>query len=262
MPVEELKKGVLPQILMIVAAALLFVLTFYFLVSINTKIKEGQNIGVDTSNKSTISVSKTGTVYVKPDLAVVIITATTEAKTASDAINQNRDKASAVISYLKSQGVADKYIKTVNYDVSPKYDYIMDQTQSYPIRQNKIIGYTATESLEIKIKELEKIGDITTGAVTAGANDVSSLSFTVENTDIVKMQARAQAIADAKIDAQNIANGLGIKLGKIVGFTESGYNPIYYGYDTKASAMGGSLESVQTGENKIDVTVNIIYEIK
>lgn len=267
MPIEEMKKSVLPQILMIITAALLFVLTFYFLVAINTKIKESQNIGSDTANKSTISVSKTGTVYVKPDLAVVTVTTTTDAKTASDAINQNRDKSSAVITFLKAQGVLDKYIKTVNYNVSPKYDYsaTMDSQIYPPIRQPKLVGYTATESLEVKIKQLDKIGDITTGAVTAGASDVSSLNFTVENTDVVKMQARAQAIADARTDAQSIANGLGIKLGKIVGFTESGYNPIYYSYDmAKSSGIGSApaAQPVQTGENKIDVTVNIIYEIK
>ncbi|MFA5087274.1 MAG: SIMPL domain-containing protein [Candidatus Paceibacterota bacterium] len=265
MALEEIKNNPLSQVIMIIVAVLLFVITFYFLVMINAKVKETQYIGGGQNN--VISVSKTGTVYVKPDLAVVTITSTTDAATASDAISKNRDKSSAVLTFLKAQGVEDKYIKTVSYSVNPKYEYVSAISAidyARPLNQ-KLVGYTATESLEVKIKQLDKIGDITTGAVTAGASNVSGLSFTVENIDAVKADARNQAIANAKADAQSIAKGLGVNLGKITGFTESGSYP-YYAYDmAKSSGIGGGVPTavpVATGESKIDVTVNITYEIK
>lgn len=258
---EEIKKGILPQILMIITAILLFVITFYFLVAINTKIKEAENIG----EKNTISVAKTGTIYVKPDMATTTITVTTDATTASEAITKNREKSSAVISFLKEQGLQDADIKTVNYNVYPKYEYY-DLSSSAYYRNQRIAGYTATESLEIKIKDLEKIGDITTGAVSAGASNIGDLRFTVEDSDSIKMQARTQAIEKSKIDAQSIANGLGVVLGEVVGFSESGYLPVYYDTVMKSSVsgMGGAIESqpVSVGENKIEVTVTVTYEIK
>jgi uncharacterized protein YggE len=268
MALEEIKRGPLPQVIMIIIAVLLFVFIFYFLVLINAKVKETQYIGTGSQQNNVISVSKIGTVYAEPDLAVVTITSTTDAKTASDAISQNRDKSSAVITFLKTQGVQDKDIQTTGYNVYPKYDYgssviVPMQTDIYPSRTPRLIGYTATESLEVKIRALDKIGDITTGAVTAGASDVSGLSFTVENIDAVKAQARNKAIVDAKADAQNIANGLGVRLGKIIGFTESGTYP-YPVYDMAKSSGAGvasATQPVATGENRIDDTITITYEI-
>lgn len=264
MTFEEIKKGGMLQVLMIVASILLLVISLYFLVVINAKIKETQYIGMGDPKSNVISVSKTGTVYTKPDLAIVTITSTTEAKTASDAITKNREKSAAVLGFLKDQGIQDKDIKTTNYNVYPKYEYVSVSSSSeiYYDRNQKLVGYTATESLEVKIRQLDKIGDITTGAVSKGANDVSGLNFTVENMDAEKAKARSQAIIDAKADAQSIANGLGVKLVKIVNFTESGNYP-YYAYEmTKSIGAGVSSAPVATGENKIDVTVNITYEIQ
>jgi uncharacterized protein YggE len=263
---DEIKRGPLPQIIMILVAVFIFVVIFYFLIAANAKLKETQYIGIGSQQNNTITVSKTGTVYAKPDLATVTVTVTTDAKTASDAINQNRDKSSAVITFLKAQSVQDKDIKTVGYNVYPKYEYggTVVESSIYPsVRNPKLVGYTATESLQVKIRQMDKIGDITTGAVTAGASNVSSLAFTVENIDTVKAQARNQAIADAKAEAQSIASNLGVKLGRIVGFNESQYNPIYYADMAKSSGTGiaPAAEPVATGENKINDTVTIIYEI-
>ncbi len=265
---EQIKNGPLPKIIATTVSVLLIVIIFYFLVLTNAKMKETQYIGIGSEQNNVISVSKTGTVYAKPDLAVVTVTSTTESKTASEAISKNREKASAIITFLKGQGVEEKDIKTSYYDVSPKYEYsrVSSQPSVYYPSNQVLVGYTATESLEVKIRQLDKIGEITTGAVTAGASDVSGLSFTVEDMDAVKMQARAEAIKNAKTDAESIANGLGVRLGKVISFTESGNYPYYaYDYLAKSSAIGGAKMAtvpVATGENKIQVTVNISYEIK
>ncbi|HPC30579.1 MAG TPA: SIMPL domain-containing protein [Candidatus Pacearchaeota archaeon] len=267
----DTKRNPFMQILLILISAFTFVLIFYFLVMINAKIKETKYIG-NIQRENIISVSKTGTVYVRPDLAVVTITATTNEKTVTAAINKNSEKSAAIKEFLKQQGVEDKDIKTVNYIVNPRYEYIKllaDELESsilYPNGKRTLVGYEASESLEVKIRQLDKIGDITTGAVKAGADDVGNLVFTVENIDIAKAQARAEAIAKAKSEAQIIANNLDIHLGKIVGFNESGNTPIYFNaakaYDESSISFGSTPQaSVSIGENKIEVTVNITYEI-
>ena len=119
------------------------------------------------------------------------------------------------------------------------------------------------QSLQVKIRNLEKIGAIIQGAADMGANDVSGLQFTVDNEDELKNLAREQAIDEAKNKAKELASQLGVKLVKITNFSESGAFPIpYYGLE-KTMALGGAAEApqIETGENKIEITVIITYEI-
>ncbi|MFA5013212.1 MAG: SIMPL domain-containing protein [Candidatus Paceibacterota bacterium] len=267
---EQTKQyGVLSKAIMLVFAIFLFVVTFYFLVAINAKIKETQRPSKETT--TTVSVSKTGTVYVQADLAVVDLTVTTEAKSADGALTQNRAKASKVLEFLKAQGVQEKDIKTINYNLYPRYEYSKAGAgaEIYPPisdGQRYLVGYDATETIEVKIRELDKIGAITQGAVTAGVTDVGSLNFTVESEDAAKNQARSQAIVNARAEAEMIASGLGVQLGQIVGYTESNNFP-YYGMGGAMKSLDSSVATpsavpVAVGENKVEVTVNITYEIK
>ncbi|MDD5569164.1 MAG: SIMPL domain-containing protein [Candidatus Pacebacteria bacterium] len=262
---EDLKKGVLPKVIMGLFAAFLFVLVFYFLIAINAKIRETNHLGKEDS---TVSISKTGTVYATPDLATVTITVTTEAKTADDALNQNREKAGKIVDFLKAQGIQDNDIKTIYYNLYPRYEYESSSAPEiyYPSGQRYLAGYDATESMEVKIRQLDKIGAITQGAVTSGATDVSGLTLTIENEEQLKTQARNLAIAKVKVEAGDIATGLGVKLGRIVGFTESNYIPPMFGYGITAESAKGSGSTpsaapVATGENKVEITVTITYEI-
>jgi len=92
-------------------------------------------------------------------------------------------------------------------------------------------------------------------AVNAGANQIGDLQFIVENEETFKAQARAKAIVEAKAEALQTAQALGVKLGEIVSFSESSSVPYL-------RSLGGAESAISTGENKIDVTVNIVFEIK
>jgi len=110
---------------------------------------------------------------------------------------------------------------------------------------------------------MEKIGEIIEKATSAGANDVGQLQFTIDNEEELKKQARTQAIDKAKAKAQEMASQLDVKLGKVVSFNESFYLPYYDNaiYMQEAVGKGGSAPDIQTGENKITVSVSIVYEI-
>ena len=109
---------------------------------------------------------------------------------------------------------------------------------------------------------MEKIGKVIQGATDVGANQVGDLSFTIDKQDELKKQAREQAIEKAKTKANELASQLDVNLVRITNFSESGVIPRYYGLE-KAVGMGIDEEELQieTGENKIEVTVNITFEI-
>jgi len=221
-------------------------------------------LGTDINNKldkseNTITVSATNDVYAKPDLAFTTFSVVSEAKTVDLAIQDNAAKMNAVIAVVKSQGVEDKDLKTTNFNISPRYEWDKEW------RNRTLVGYEVSQSLQVKIRDLAQIGDIIQGATEAGANEVGNLQFTIDNEDALKEEARNKAIEEAKTKAKNLAEKLGISLVKIISFSESGDYPMPYYVPTSKEALGiggGATPDIQPGENKISVTVSLIYQIK
>lgn len=228
-------------------------------------------VGVDVFNKiktisnapaaNTITISATSEVYAKPDLAITTFSVVTEAKTVGKAMQDNATKMNEVIAFVKSQGVEEKDLKTTNFNVSPRYEWDEEW------RNRTLVGYEVTQSLQVKMRDLAKIGDIIQGATDAGANEMGDLQFTIDNEDSLKEEVRAKAIEEAKTKAKTLAGQLGIKLVKIISFSENGVMPIYYPMTAKSSealGMGGGTTApdIQTGENKITVTVSLTYQIR
>jgi len=224
--------------------------------------------GLDIQSKmqeteNTITVSDTGTIYAKPDLAVATASVISEDTTVADALSANTKKMNAVIAAVKTEGVEENDLKTTSFNISPRYEW-RDQTYYYS-GERVLVGYEVTQSLQIKIRDLEKAGMIIQKATDAGANEISDLQFTIDNEDELKKQAREQAIDKVKSKAEELAKELGIKLLGISNFSETGVTPYYYGLEKAASAVGsggGETAQIQTGENKIEVTVYITYKIK
>jgi len=208
---------------------------------------------------NTVSFSGEGKVVAKPDIAKVNLSIVTDALTSKAAQDENSKKSKAITDYLKKQNIDDKDIKTTGYNIYPQYKY--PQYGGQPT----ITGYQVNQSMEVRVRDLDKVSNILDGVVGAGANVVNQLSFEIDNPDALKAEARAKAIADAKKKANELQSQVGISLGKIVNFSENtgGYPvPIYY--DAKGMGMGGGGggPSVPTGENEITVSVMITYQIK
>lgn len=211
------------------------------------------------ASENTITVSATSEVYAQPDLALTSVGVVSEAKTVLKAMQYNTEKMNAIIAFIKNQGVEDKDLKTVNFNISPRYEW--DEQW----RNRILAGYEVSQSLQVKIRDLAKIGDIIQGATTAGANDVGSLQFTIDNEDALREEARNKAIQEAKENAKILASQLGVRLAKMINFSENGLTPVpYYSVALKeATGMGGgATPDIQTGENKISVTVALTYQIK
>ena len=148
-------------------------------------------------------------------------------------------------------------VKTTFYNLYPRYDYI--EGRQIPA------GFSLTQGVEIKVRDLKKVGEIVTGTVAKGANQVSGIEFFVDEPETARAEARAQAFEKAKTKAQETAKLAGVRLGRVVTFSESvsGEPPIFY---EKAYGLGigggGGLPDTQAGSQEITVSVNVVFEIR
>jgi len=242
-------------VLIIVAIVFLVSLIVWVNIDIQNKITETEN---------TITVSDTGEIYAKPDLALTTFSVISEEKTVAEALNKNTEKMNAVIDFVKGQGVEEKDLKTTSFNIYPRYEWHEKEAcvPPCPSGERVLVGYEIRQSLEVKIRDLEKIGAIIEGATEAGANQVGDLQFTIDKEDELKKQAREQAIEKAKTKAKELASQLGVNLVRISNFSESSVVPRYYGLEKVAvPGAGEATPQIEIGENKIEVTVTITYEI-
>lgn len=207
---------------------------------------------------NTVSFSGQGKVLAKPDVAVINLSIVTQAPTSKAAQSDNSKKSNAVTDFLKKQNIDEKDIKTIGYNISPQYDWNNGI--------NNLRGYQVSETLQVKVRDLDKTDDVLAGVVSAGANLVNDVQLSVDKPEQLKEQARQEAIKDAQQKAEVLQKQLGIDLGHIVNFMEDGNGipPIYYAKNMMAEAtgMGGGGPAIAAGENEINVNVTITYQIK
>ena len=270
------------------------VLMLYILSLTYSSVLKSQYIGRDISAATTINVSGDADVYATPDLAVMDFSVQSEAKTVADAMKDNTTKMNAIGAAVKALGVDAKDLQTTNFNISPRYDYVKQivtppaplstpSTASgvsvgsagsapspvidyYPNGKQVLAGYDVTATLTVKMRDLSKVGDIIQAATTAGANQAGSLQFTIDKPDTLQTQARQQAIDKAKAQAKTLADQLGVRLVRIVSFSENGARPMVYNAKSVAmdSAVGAAVPApaIETGQNKISDSVSITYEIQ
>lgn len=220
---------------------------------------------------NTISVSGEGKVTATPDLATVTIGVLSQGTTAVDVKNQNNDKVSKVIAYVKAQGIDAKDIATSEFSFYPQQNYntvIVPGKASVPT----IVGYQGNQSITIKVHGVDKdqtvLEKILDGAVNNGANEINGVNLTIENPDLLQQQAQQKAIDNAKQKAAALAKTAGLSLGKVVSVSEAGapntFAPTAYSLN---SAMGGAeaksvAPDVQTGSQEINETMTVVFEVK
>lgn len=206
--------------------------------------------GINGNYSREISVDGDGKAYVIPDTAEVTLGVTTDAKTSDVAIQENTKKINAVMEVLKKFNIDKKDIQTTGYYLNPKYDM-----------RSEISGYTLNQTLLMKTKDFTKVGDILVASAKAGANVVGGISFTKDDLEAAKSEARAIAIAKAKEKAKSIADQAGFKLGKMVNYYEY-YNYPYQDYGKGGGDMGGgAVPVIEPGQNEITITASLTFKL-
>ena len=251
------------------AATALGVLALFLVIGTIGELKSLRFIGSGIAPTNTITVSGEGIVFAVPDVAQFSVTVQEKAKDVKTAQTSASTKANAIISYLKSAGVADKDVQTTDYSVAPQYQWSQTSCPAgagyCPGGRQVLTGYQVSQTLAVKVRDTAKAGDILTGVGSKGASQVSGLDFTVADQNIIEAQARDKAITDAKAKAEVLAKSLGVSLVRIVSFNESG-GPIYYAKGLGASAAMDSAAApapqIPVGQNKITSNIMLTYEIQ
>lgn len=256
-------------LLLTLACVFLAVLILSYGVSAWKEAKEVLNL----EPRLMVNVSGEGKVSARPDIARTTAAVLTENATLKEAEAENSKKSNALVEYLVKNGVEKKDIKTIGYNIFPRYNY---PSPCYPgavcpaeTFTPKIVGYQIRNTYEVTIRDLAKASDIVSGMVGAGANEVSGIVFTIDQPDTARAQAREKAIDDARAKAKKLAKDLGKRVGKIVNFSEGGYPGPIYAREVAYGKGGGGVDaapaptpSLEPGQNEIIVNVSITYEFK
>lgn len=249
---------------------LLIILSAFFILKGLTVLKEYRFIGSGTTATNTLVISGTGEAYAFPDIAALSFTVRDDASTVKAAQDSVEKKMNSAIAYLKDEGIAEKDIKLEYNSFYPKYDY---NQQCYgglcPTKSPVLTGYEVSRSVSVKIRDIDTSGKIVEGLGKLGVTELSGPTFTVDDEDVVKAEARALAIKDAQAKANELARELGVSIVRIVNFSENngGYypQPMYAKTDSMVAMGGAAPESnpiLPTGENKYSSNVSITFEIR
>lgn len=243
---------------------LLLIVTFFFVVLSVNELREGAYIGQADDVQNTISVSGSGEATAIPNSARFTVGVSNEAETVEAAQTQSTEAINEIINYLEDAGVNEDNIKTLSYNVSPRYEYIERQV-GQPSGERQLAGYEVSQRLEVTVEDTDEAGELLSGVGQRGADNVSSLQFVVDDEESVQREARVNAIADARENAEALADALGVKLDRVVGYNEQGGVSPYVRMEQAAMAddAGGQASSPQlpTGENRIETQVEVVYKI-
>jgi len=242
-----------PVVLM---ALVLLMLAVWLGLKARNVAKEYRYIGVPIERHA-ITVAGEGRVTTMPDIAKIQLGTVIEKKTVAAAQQENTRIMNALNAKLDGFGVARADIQTANYSIQPMYDW-NDGKQT-------LRGYQVSQNLRVKVRELDKVGDILGTAGELGVNQVGGIDFTVDDAEIVKQQARVKALANAKDKAEALAQVVGVKLVRVISFNENVYEPMYNSpYFEKSMGIGGGggAPAIEPGSAEFVVNADVTYEIE
>jgi len=204
-----------------------------------------------------LDISATGEVTRVPDVAIISAGVQSRSTTASGALQDSADRMQRVIAALKRAGVADRDIQTSNVNLNPEYRYPDNQAP-------ELVGYTATNSVSVRFRDIRNSGKILDALVAQGANQINGPQLTIDQPEAALDEARANAVAAGRARAALYARSLGLRVARIVSVSESG------GYAVPPPAppmpMMARADMAQTkiepGEQKLQVSLAMTFELQ
>lgn len=244
--------------LQILAGLTLVVLAVFLGFKARNTYAERDYIGKAVRDRDVITVNGHARVTVKPDLALLDLGIYSEGATVAEVQQGSTQKMNAIIDAVKAMGIKDADIQTTNYNLQPKIDWSTGK--------QSITGYTLSQSVNVKVRDLNKVGDVIQKGVSLGANQVNSVQFTVDDPTTLQDDARLKAITDARTKAGALADALDLHIVKVVTFGESGGSipgPIPYGMGGGIMAADKAVApSTQPGSLDVDMNVSVTFEVR
>lgn len=206
---------------------------------------------------SRLDVNASGEVTRVPDVAVISAGVVSRAPTAGAALQSTAARMDRVLAALKRAGIADRDIQTSNVSLNPEYRYPENQS---PV----LIGYTATNTVTVRFRDIAKSGQILDALVAQGANQINGPTLVVDKPELALDEARDRAIAAGRARAERYARALGMRVVRVVSVSESGTSyPVPPPMPMYARAeMAAPATKIEAGEQKLQVNLAMTFELQ
>lgn len=205
-----------------------------------------------------LDITATGEVTRVPDVAVISAGVVTRQQTASAAIQENSSRMDRVLAALRRAGVEDRDVQTSSLNLSPEYRYQENQPP-------QLVGYTASNQVSIRFRDIRNSGKILDALVAEGANQINGPNLTVDKPEAALDEARQKAIANGQARAELYARAIGKRVARIVSISEGGGNyPVPPPMPVMMEArMGAAADTkVVPGEQKLQVNVSMVFDLQ
>jgi uncharacterized protein YggE len=206
-----------------------------------------------------LDISATGEVTRVPDLAIISAGVQTLQPTATGAIEENATRMERVRAALKRAGIADKDIQTSSISLNPEYRYAENQPP-------RLTGYRATNTVNVKFRELKRTGAILDALVAEGSNQINGPSLTIDKPEAAYDEARVKAIAAGQARAELYARALGKRVVRLLSVSEGGGfhvpPPMPYARDMAMQVSAVSKTEIDPGTQELQVTLAMSFELQ
>lgn len=210
---------------------------------------------------STLTVGGHGEVSVAPDRALLRLGAVAQAAKASEAQSQVNQVVQNILKGIKSLGVADKNIATIDLSIHPVYSNQPPEPQRQTT-QPVIRGYRASNIIRVQIEKLESLGDVIDAGLNAGANRIEGLSFDLKNDGESRAQALRLATEEADAKANAIARAMGVEIVGIKQISEAGISFVRPQMDSgPVFSARAAATPVQAGQVRVEASLTVSYYI-
>lgn len=218
---------------------------------------QAQQASINQSITGTrLDISATGEATRVPDVAVVNAGVVSRSTTAAAAIQDTATKMERVRAALKRAGVADRDVQTSSISLNPEYRYPENQSP-------QLTGYTASNELTVRFRDIRNAGKILDALVAEGANQISGPNLTIDNPDAALDEARTKAVAAGRARADLYARSLGMRVVRLVSVSESGGYAVPPPAPPAPMMMARAASSkIDAGEQKLQVTLAMVFELQ
>ncbi len=205
-----------------------------------------------------LDIIATGEATRVPDVAVITAGVITRASTARAALEQNSARMERVRASLKRAGIADRDIQTSNISLNPEYRYVQDQPP-------RLTGYTASNQVNVRFRDIAKSGDILDALVAEGANSINGPNLTIDKPEEALDEARTKAVVIGRARADTYARALGMRVVRLVSVSEEGGRypvPPPMPVMMEARAQGAVATKIDPGEQKVQLSLAMVFELQ
>jgi len=214
-------------------------------------------VAAPRSKEITITVNGQSVISRAPDVATVALGIVTINDVAQTATSENNRRYEDLRNRLHSIGISDPAIRTLSFNVN----YVAPDP-SLPINQRPRSGYTVTREIDVKLSNLDLVGQIIDQAVAANVTDINNVAYTLSNERQVYAQALGNAVADAQRQAKAMASAANLHIVRISGM-QSGYAspPVLMRAGVTADAYRAAPTQIAPSNIDVQATVTITYVV-